>query len=323
MFTSETPSWRIVVAQQLRPLARLGGAAQVGLGDDLDQRRAAAVEVDQRGAGAVDPARLADVDHLRRVLLEVGAVDADVAELPVAGRRDVVLADLVAPSGCRDRSSSCGGRSSAARPRSRARRRSSARSGSPARWAPAATPGWARQTGQVWTLGSSPKESSQPQNIFVRVASWTWISSPITASSSGHHASHPRAAAVASKPIALLERVGGVEQRLLGEGRARRSGSRPAARPAALGLGEAGRDRDRRDPGQRHRHGEVVVQVHRQRVVGLLAELEGDRGRGRGDDEVEALEGGARSPRRSSSAPSAPARSRPRSSRRRARRCRA
>ena len=66
--------------QQLRPLARLGGAADVGLGDDLDQRRAAAVEVDQRGAGAVDPARLADVDELRRVLLEVGAVDADVAE---------------------------------------------------------------------------------------------------------------------------------------------------------------------------------------------------------------------------------------------------
>ena len=86
MLTSETPSWRTVVAQQLRPLARLGGAAQVGLGDDLDQRRAAAVEVDQRGAGAVDPPRLADVDHLRRVLLEVGAVDADVAEPPVAAQ---------------------------------------------------------------------------------------------------------------------------------------------------------------------------------------------------------------------------------------------
>ena len=74
------------LAQQPRPLARLGGAAQVGLGDDLDQRRAAAVEVDQRGAGAVDPARLADVDQLRRVLLEVGAVDADVAEPAGAGR---------------------------------------------------------------------------------------------------------------------------------------------------------------------------------------------------------------------------------------------
>ena len=95
MLTSETPSWRTVSRSSRAQSAGLGGAAQVGLGDDLDQRRAAAVEVDQRGAGAVDPARLADVDHLRRVLLEVGAVDADVAEPAVAGKRDVVLADLV------------------------------------------------------------------------------------------------------------------------------------------------------------------------------------------------------------------------------------
>jgi hypothetical protein len=44
------------------------------------------------------------------------------------------------------------------------------------------TPGWARQTGHVWTLGASPKLGSQPQNIFVRVERWTWISSPITGS---------------------------------------------------------------------------------------------------------------------------------------------
>jgi hypothetical protein len=31
-------------------------------------------------------------------------------------------------------------------------------------------------------FGGSPKLSSQPQNIFVRVESWTWISSPMTAS---------------------------------------------------------------------------------------------------------------------------------------------
>ena len=35
------------------------------------------------------------------------------------------------------------------------------------------TPGCARHTGQVWTFGSSPNESSQPQNILVRVRSWT------------------------------------------------------------------------------------------------------------------------------------------------------
>ena len=43
-------------------------------------------------------------------------------------------------------------------------------------------PGRPRQTGQVRVFGSSPKLSSQPQNIFVRVLSWTWISSPITGS---------------------------------------------------------------------------------------------------------------------------------------------
>ena len=90
MFTSETPSWRSVVRSSCAHSRACAGAAQVGLGDDLDQRGAAAVEVDQRGAGAVDPARLADVDQLRRVLLEVDAVDADVAE---PARR--------APAGCR------------------------------------------------------------------------------------------------------------------------------------------------------------------------------------------------------------------------------
>jgi hypothetical protein len=31
-------------------------------------------------------------------------------------------------------------------------------------------------------FGGSPNDSSQAQNIFVRVASWTWISSPMTGS---------------------------------------------------------------------------------------------------------------------------------------------
>jgi hypothetical protein len=43
-------------------------------------------------------------------------------------------------------------------------------------------PGWPRQTGQTCVLGGSPKDSAQPQNIFVRVLSWTWISSPMTGS---------------------------------------------------------------------------------------------------------------------------------------------
>ena len=43
-------------------------------------------------------------------------------------------------------------------------------------------PGRPRHTGQVWMFGGSPNDSSQPQNIFVRVLSWTWISSPMTGS---------------------------------------------------------------------------------------------------------------------------------------------
>ena len=46
-------------------------------------------------------------------------------------------------------------------------------------------PGCARQTGHVCVFGSPPKPFSQPQNIFVRVFSWTWISRPMTGSHSG------------------------------------------------------------------------------------------------------------------------------------------
>jgi hypothetical protein len=43
-------------------------------------------------------------------------------------------------------------------------------------------PGRPRHTSQVYVLGGAPKDSSQPQNIFVRVLSWTWISRPMTGS---------------------------------------------------------------------------------------------------------------------------------------------
>src|ERR1700729_3994123 len=83
------------------------------------------------------------------------------------------------------------------------------------------TPGWARQIGQVWTFGSSPKESSQPQNIFVRVASWTWVSRPITASRSTTDPSLPGRgfARGVYEAERALERVRGLEHLLLAEGR--------------------------------------------------------------------------------------------------------
>ena len=87
MFTSRDAELAQRRAQQPQPLARLLGGAHVGLGDDLDQRRAAAVEVDDRGVGAVDAPARADVHELGRVLLEVHAVDAHVAEPPAAAQR--------------------------------------------------------------------------------------------------------------------------------------------------------------------------------------------------------------------------------------------
>ena len=212
MFTSLTPSWRSVRAQQLQPLARLLGRAQVGLGDDLRQRRAAAVEVDDARVRAVDPPARADVDQLRRVLLEVHAVDAHLAEAARRGTAARRTGRSGSPWAGRDRSSSCGGRSSAARARSRAPARSSGRSGPPARWPPAGCPGSPRQTGQVWVFGGSPKDSSQPQNIFVAVASWTWISRPIT----GLEASALRRQTRAAAPVEAerqLERVGASSRR--------------------------------------------------------------------------------------------------------------
>ena len=44
----------------------------------------------------MDAAARADVDQLRRVLLQVHAVDADLAQAPAAAQRLVVLGDLVA-----------------------------------------------------------------------------------------------------------------------------------------------------------------------------------------------------------------------------------
>ena len=66
------------LAQLLHKEARLLGRAQVGLGDELDQRGAAAVVVDEGLGRAADAALLAaHVHHLCGVLLHVDAEDAD------------------------------------------------------------------------------------------------------------------------------------------------------------------------------------------------------------------------------------------------------
>src|SRR5207302_2341978 len=46
------------------------------------------------------------------------------------------------------------------------------------------TPGIPRQTGQTFVLGGAPNSLAQPHHIFDLVLSWTWVSSPMTASKS-------------------------------------------------------------------------------------------------------------------------------------------
>src|SRR6266508_3350878 len=94
--------------QQHRPellgvRASLLGRAHVRLGDDLDQRDAGAVVVDQRIIRAMDPARGAHVQRLAGVLFEVDAGDPEAphrsldrhVQVPADAQRLVVLADLV------------------------------------------------------------------------------------------------------------------------------------------------------------------------------------------------------------------------------------
>ena len=64
--------------QELEEPLRLVGRANVGSGDDLDERRAAAVVVDERGFRATDASGAsADVDDLGSVFLQVRSHDPD------------------------------------------------------------------------------------------------------------------------------------------------------------------------------------------------------------------------------------------------------
>jgi hypothetical protein len=77
------------------------GRSDLGLGDDLHERRPGAVEVDEAAPARLAPVR---VDELGRVLLEVGPGDRDreralggvEGQMAERGQRQVVLADLVA-----------------------------------------------------------------------------------------------------------------------------------------------------------------------------------------------------------------------------------
>ena len=78
------------LAQLLHEQARLLGRAQIGLGDELDERRAGAVVVHERVRGSGDaPFPAAHVHHLTRVLLHVDARDAHVRGVALGRAHDV------------------------------------------------------------------------------------------------------------------------------------------------------------------------------------------------------------------------------------------
>ena len=82
---SEIPSSTTVWRSSWRKRFACSAEWMSGRRDDLDERRAGSVEVDERAVGAGDaPLGAADVDVLRRVLLEVRAHDPDLAASPSA-----------------------------------------------------------------------------------------------------------------------------------------------------------------------------------------------------------------------------------------------
>ena len=92
------------LAEQLEEALRLLGGVEVGLRDDLDERRPAAVEVDQRAVGAdLAAGAAAEVHGLGGVLFEMRANEADLEAFGARhcqgaadAERQVVLGDLVA-----------------------------------------------------------------------------------------------------------------------------------------------------------------------------------------------------------------------------------
>src|SRR6185437_1150141 len=134
-------------------------------------------------------------------------------------------------------------------------------------------------------------------NIFVAVASCTWISRPITGSKRGPapFVLGPPPGSDTRRPLTerqrLLEREARIEEPVLAErGPGDLQAYRETLAARSAGAREPARDRDRGDAGERHRHGEVVAQVHRPRIGRLLAEADGDVGRGRRHDQVDLLE---------------------------------
>ena len=283
-----------------RKRARRLGRAQVGLGDDLEQRRAAAVEVDDGAGRARDPspsrrprgsswrrpprgARARSARPRCRRGRRHGQRAADAQRLVVL--RDLVRLGRVGIEVVLAVEESM--RSAISRAERETDHDRLLDGGAVRR--PAARPGCAVQTGQMRVFGSPPDSFAQRQNILLRVFSCTWISRPITASQPVRDAAHAaapssrrrapgrtRTRARARAPAAssvFSEKAGPTSWRPTG---------RPSLRPA--------RDREAGQAREVHGQREEVARVHRERIVDERPDLERDGRRGRADEHVARLE---------------------------------
>ena len=160
MLPSLTPSHTSISRRRAEELRGVGGRPQVGLGDDLDERHAAAVVVDVGLAiGVGEPF----VQRLAGVLFHVDARDADACRVrrrcearraPPRRQRLLVLRNLIALRQVRIEVVLAREDRRLVDRRSRAPARRGSRSRRRARFSTGSAPGSPRQTGQTWVFGA-------------------------------------------------------------------------------------------------------------------------------------------------------------------------
>src|SRR5688572_28284820 len=147
-------------------------------------------------------------------------------------------------------------------------------------------PGKPASTRLTWVFGSAPNSVAAPENSLDLEITWAWTSRPRMTShlpvlpsirffSSTGISRISEALRLRGEIRGALDGAAGAQDRLFVKGAADQL---QAERQAAAV--EAGRHGDTREPREVHRHGEDVIEVHRDRIVRLLFEAEG-RGRRR------------------------------------------
>ena len=160
-------------------------------------------------------------------------------------------------------------------------------------------PGMPASMKETWLLGSAPNSVEAPENSLDLDRTWAWTSMPITTSQSPvwplmqlvevAGAFMPLSTSWPGlwlKSAAVFDRQAGAQHGAFVEGLADQL---QAQRQAVLG--QTGGHRKPRQARQVHRHGENVVQIHGDRIGGLLAHAEGRARGGGGQQHVAAFEG--------------------------------